>query len=462
MIDPRDVPPFRLEEATIDELHGAIRDGRTTCVAVVQHYLERVRAFNGVASALVTEDGLPVAPATGAVRGGAPLRFPTQTVKASTILPDLDKYKGPPLEFGRMEPTASDPAVPQQSGMIVGIPKAGQVNALATLNIRGERSVTCRGNFDRHPSFGPLPPGAPAVCEHFRRLPDALERAAELDAAHGRNPDLVAMPMYGVVFSFKDPFDTKDMRSTGGGDAAYDIDFPARDHLLVEQLRSKGAIVFAKAVNTEYNGRAGDPGGRHKPDKMLPSTLGYPRSTWGGNPSNPYDPTRAASLGSSSGSAVSVSTNMVMASLGEETRASCRGPSNHNAVALILPHKAMLGFDGGAIGADIYCDRSGIHARTIADCAKVLDALKDPENGYYDPRDPYTTVPRSSVLSTPYAGHATAPRTPGALKGMRLGIIRESMVIPKGSKTEQPIVTAAVKEINEVLAAHLGVTLVGS
>jgi hypothetical protein len=40
---------------------------------------------------------------------------------------------------------------------------------------------------------------------------------------------------------------------------------------------------------------------------------------------------------------LSVSTNMVMASLGEETRASCRGPSNHNAVALILPHKAMLG-----------------------------------------------------------------------------------------------------------------------
>ena len=197
------------------------------------------------------------------------------------------------------------------------------------------------------------------------------------------------MPMYGVVFSFKDPFDTKDMRSTGGGDAAYDIDFPARDHVLVEQLRNKGAIIFAKAVNTEYNGRAGDPGGRHKPDKVLPSTLGYQRSTWGGNPSNPYDTTRAASLGSSSGSALSVSANLVMASLGEETRASCRGPSNHNAVALILPHKAMLGFDGGAIGADIYCDRSGIHARTIADCAKVLDALKDPVEGYYDPRDPY-------------------------------------------------------------------------
>ena len=135
---------------------------------------------------------------------------------------------------------------------------------------------------------------------------------------------------------------------------------------------------FAKAVCTEYNGRAGDPGGRHEPDEVLPSTLGYQRSTWGGNPANPYDTTRAASLGSSSGSGVSVSINLVMASLGEETRASCRGPSNHNAIALILPHKAMLGFNGGAIGADVYCDRTGIHARTLADCARILDALKDP------------------------------------------------------------------------------------
>ena len=75
-----------------------------------------------------------------------------------------------------------------------------------------------------------------------------IPTAAELDATFGRDPDLEKMPMYGVVFSFKDPFDTKDMRSTGGGDARYDIDFPARDHILVEQLRNKGAIIFAKAA----------------------------------------------------------------------------------------------------------------------------------------------------------------------------------------------------------------------
>ena len=453
---------FRLEEATIEDLHQAIKSGRTTCEKVVERYIARVRAFNGVCSMLVTEDGAPVNSMTGAVRATAPVTFPTETVMASTILPDLEKYRGTPIEFGRMEATASDPSVQQQFGMIVGIPYAGQVNALATLNIRGERSVTCRGNFDRHPSLGPLPPGAPAACEYFRHLPDALERAAALDSQYGRNPDLEAMPLYGVVFSFKDSFDARDMRSTGGGDAAYDIDFPARDHLLIERLRSKGAIIFAKSVCTEYNGRAGDPGGQHKPDKVVPSTLGYQRSTWGGNPANPYDTMRAASLGSSSGSGVSVSVNFVMASLGEETRASCRGPSNHNAIALILPHKAMLGFNGGAIGADVYCDRTGIHARKLEDCARILDALRDPVEGYYDPRDPYTTVPRSSILATPYRDHAEGKGKAGELSHRRIGVIRESMIIPKGSKTEEPIVTAASKEITTVLAGHLGATLVES
>ena len=103
--------PFVLEEAKIDELHAAIRAGQISCVDVVQHYIARARAYNGVCSLLVTETGAPVSEAAGAVRAGTPLRFPTETAKASTVLPGLDKYKGPPLEFGRMEPTASDPSV---------------------------------------------------------------------------------------------------------------------------------------------------------------------------------------------------------------------------------------------------------------------------------------------------------------------------------------------------------------
>src|SRR5882757_553935 len=103
--------PFQLEEATIADLHLAIKTGRTTCVAVVQHYIDRGRAYNGVASVLVTENGAPVPNANGVVRAGDRLRFPTRTVKAADIFPDLDRYKGKPLEFGRMEATASDPSV---------------------------------------------------------------------------------------------------------------------------------------------------------------------------------------------------------------------------------------------------------------------------------------------------------------------------------------------------------------
>src|SRR5258708_3784114 len=166
---------FRLEEATIDELHRAIKAGETTCVAVVEQYIARARAHN---------------------------RAP------------------------------------------------------------------------------------PRVAAESRTLPAAAKRPAHLAPTGAPTPPLDEMPMYGVVFSFKDPFDTKDMRPTAGGDAAYDIDFPARDHILVEQLRNKGAIIFAKAVCTEYNGRAGNPGGRHAPEQVLPSTLRYQRSSWAGNPAN--------------------------------------------------------------------------------------------------------------------------------------------------------------------------------
>ena len=162
---------FRLEEATIADLHAAIQAGQTTCVEIVQGYIDRVRAYNGVPSVLVTEDGGDIPEAAGTVRGGDPIKFPTETAPASDIFPDLDKYRGKPLEFGRMEPTASDPTVQQQYGMIVAKRKAGQVNALATLNIRGERSVTCKGDFDRHPSQGPLPPGAPPVVRALPPIP---------------------------------------------------------------------------------------------------------------------------------------------------------------------------------------------------------------------------------------------------------------------------------------------------
>jgi len=141
---------------------------------------------------------------------------------------------------------------------------------------------------------------------------------------------------------------------------------------------------------------------------------------------------------------------------------SCRGPANHNSVALVLPHKSMVSFLGGAIGADIHNDRAGIHCRSVTDSARVLDALKDPVTGYYDPRDVFTTVPRSSVRDAPYAASASAPGAAGALKGVRIGVIRESMLTFPGVKADEPIAAAAASEIKDVLGGRLGATLVES
>jgi hypothetical protein len=121
----------------------------------------------------------------------------------------------------------------------------------------------------------------------------------------------------------------------------------------------------------------------------------------------------------------------------------------------------MIGFVGGAIGADIHCDRSGILARTIGDCARILDALKNPDGSTYDPRDLWTAVPRPSVLPS-YAEPARASSAPGALKGMRIGIIRESMLVRPGEQSTLPITTAAAAEIKRVLGERLGATLVES
>ena len=449
---------FQVEEATIGDLHRAIQDGRTTCTAVIRAYVERARAYNGSCTQQVTSDGANIIPKLGAVRALAPLSFPAETVAVAEILPNLDQYAGLPIEYGRLEPTESDPSVHLQHGMVVGIEGAGQINALSTLNLRGERSVTCKGAFDAHPSTGPLPPGAPPVCEAFRQQPDALERAAELDAQYGREPDLQQLPMYCVAFSFKDVIDTTDMRSTGGGDVDYAMDAAPLDATVVGVLREKGAIVYAKANLSEYNAGSGDPGGAAEaPSRIFGAGA---RSSWGGPACNPYDTARETG-GSSSGSATSVGANLVECSICEETGGSCRQPAWRNSVVSLVTTKGLISY-GGAIGADPYLDRAGITCRTVRDTALVLDALKDPERGYFDPRDVYTALPRSLVSTEPYASYAPDAIAPDGkpLSGLRVGIVREYMV--KHSANDRRMSDLINVEIKRVLRDRLGAEIVES
>ena len=452
---------FEVEEATIASIQAAITSGQTTCRGVVQAYIDRAKAYNGVCTAPLTLDGADIAPTRGYVRAGAPLVFPTRTVKASTILPDLDQYRGLPLDYGRMERTVSDPGVTAQMGMRVGISNAGQLNALETLNIRGERSVTCKGAFDAHPSTGPLPPGAPSGCEAFRRQPDALERAAELDAQYGARPDLPALPMYCIVTAVKDPYDTKDMRTTANSDVNFAMDAPPFDATVVARLRAKGAIIYAKSVAHEFNGGPGNPGGAATArSNLVPGqqTMG----AWAGQPCNPYD-TERVPRGSSGGSGVAVAANLVTIGVCEQSGGSCQGPASRNGIATLLTTKGLLP-DNGGIGYQWFNDRAGIHARTLVDAARVIDALKDPTTGYYDPRDPFTAVPKALVSGQPYASFAITDeallKNAKPLQGVRIGILREHMV--KRTPNDEAISDQMDREIKAVLRDRLGAELVES
>ena len=451
---------FQVEEATIEGIHQAIQDGRISCQGLVQAFVDRARAYNGACTRLVTLDGAPVASASGPVRAGAPVQFPTSTVPVSSILPDLDRYAGIPLDLGRMEPTLSDPTVQAQYGMVGGVPGAGQVNALSTLNLRGERSVSCPGACDAHPETGEISADCPAACDAFRKQPDALERAAELDARYGSDPDLAAMPMYCIPLGFKDVYDTKDMRTTTAADIDFAMDAPPADATIVERLRSKGAIVYAKANATEFNGGIGNPGG---PAAATARYLGYAeRSTWGGQACNPYDTGRSP-RGSSSGSGVAVSANLVTCAFCEQTGGSCKGPASRNAAVSLLTTKGLIPY-GGAVGSNPLVDRAGINCRTVRDAALVLDALVDPALGYFDSRDIYTAVPGALVSDEPYAGfvvdEAPAEGRKEPLAGMRIGIVREYMV--KHTLNDAAISDRIDAEIKTVLRDRLGATLVES
>ncbi len=360
-----------------------------------------------------------------------------------------------PLEFGRMEATASDPSVQQQYGMIVGIPNAGQVNALATLNIRGERSVTCRGDFDRHPSQGPLPPGRAAG---VRGVPPLPRRAGARGRA-GRD-----------VRPQSRPRDDADVRRR------VLVQGPVRHEGHAQHGRRRRRLRHRLPGARPRPGRAIAQQGRHHLRQGRVHRVQRPRR-------RSRRPARAATRSCRRRSAISAAAGAAtrrtpttprarLARLelglgalrqrqprhGEsrrgDARLDARAREPQRGRARSCRTRRCSASYGGAIGADIYCDRTGILCRTIADCAKVLDALKDPVEGYYDPRDPFTTVPRSSVLSTPYASHATMPAAPGALaRHAASASIRESMVYPPGSMTEVPIVTAAAREIKSVLGS---------
>lgn len=451
--------PFEIVEATISGLHGAIAAGQVTCEQVVQRYIDRAKAYNGTCTKLVTLDGGDITPGTGQIRAGAPVTYPNATVPVSEVLPNFDEYTGIPMDLGRMETTVSDPTVQQQAGMRVGITNAGHVNALETISIRGERSVSCKGACDKTPSAGPLPAECPAKCEAFRAQPDALEYAAQLDAQYGSSPAFGNLPLYCVPFAFKDVVDTKDMRSTANGDVNYEMDVPPFDSTIVARLRESGAIIYAKATAHEYNAGPGNPGGPAEALTEFPSGV-HALSAWSGQTCNPYD-TEREPRGSSSGSGTSVAANLVMCSICEQTAGSCKGPASRNALVNVLTTHGIMPGAGGWPNQWIG-DRFGILCRGVEDAVTVLDAVSNPSGDYFDPDDIYTAIPKAVISRPPYASYlntrVSERRGVKPLAGLRIALVREHFI--KNAPNDIAISDQINAEAKRVLRDELGAELV--
>jgi Asp-tRNA(Asn)/Glu-tRNA(Gln) amidotransferase A subunit family amidase len=271
-------------------------------------------------------------------------------------------------------------------GPVTTIANAGQINALSTLNLRP--AARERWGFDARKARS-MTDRADSAAD----MPDALETAAEQDRAFARTGRLVG-PLHGVLIAIKDQYDTRDMRTTSGGDVQYANDRPPDDATFVAKLRQAGAIILAKANLAEY-------------------AVDGARSAFGGTFCNPYDTEREPGM-SSAGSGSSVAANLVTCAIGEETVVSVRWPSAVNSIVGLAPTKELVSTDG-MIGAGLNM-RVGPMCRTVADTARILDVIAG-----YDPKDEYTAqsvgrAPRTSYLE------ATGARS---LSGLRIGVVRE-------------------------------------
>jgi amidase len=127
---------------------------------------------------------------------------------------------------------------------------------------------------------------------------------------------------------------------------------------------------------------------------------------------NAYDPTRNPS-GSSGGSASGVAANFGLVGIGEDTGGSIRGPAAVSSLVGLRPTTPLVS-RFGMMPANPSQDTMGPMTRCVTDAARVLDVIAG-----YDPNDPVTAEAVGNIPGS----YLTALK-PGALRGVRVGVIR--------------------------------------
>ncbi|KAK1423637.1 hypothetical protein QVD17_18943 [Tagetes erecta] len=231
--------------------------------------------------------------------------------------------------------------------------------------------------------------------------PDALLQAQKADQERKDNAPKSRFRLHGIPVLVKDNIATKDKLNTTAGSYALLKSMVPRDAGVVKKLREQGAIILGKASLSEW---------AHFRSFNAPSG-------WNARAKQAVNPYGASldPCGSSTGSAISVATNMVTVSLGTETDGSILCPSSANSIVGIKPTLGLTS-RAGVVPISPRQDTVGPMCRTVRDAVYVLDAIVG-----FDKNDAVATRRASKYI--PKGGYLKHLKS-GGLKGKRLGLMR--------------------------------------
>jgi Asp-tRNA(Asn)/Glu-tRNA(Gln) amidotransferase A subunit family amidase len=183
----------------------------------------------------------------------------------------------------------------------------------------------------------------------------ALERARHQEERAARGEDIG--PLAGTLCAWKDCFDVAGLHTTGGAPWRSSAPPVAGSATIVQRLEKAGAISLGKLAMTQLAWG------------MMGQTPGRPTCR------NPHDPSRVPG-GSSSGSAVAVSTAIVDHAPGTDAGGSVRHPAAACGVVGFKPTYGSVPLDGCLPYAPSF-DTGGAIARTVSEAALQHSVLTD-------------------------------------------------------------------------------------
>jgi aspartyl-tRNA(Asn)/glutamyl-tRNA(Gln) amidotransferase subunit A len=222
----------------------------------------------------------------------------------------------------------------------------------------------------------------------------ALERAAEVDRLRAEGGAGLG-PLAGVPVAIKDVLCTLDMPSTAGS-RILEGWVPPYDATVVRKLREAHLIPLGKTNMDEFAMGSSTEHSAYGPTR------------------NPWDLDRIPG-GSGGGSAAAVAAFEAPFALGSDTGGSIRQPAAVTGSVGVKPTYGGVS-RYGAIALASSLDQVGPVSRTVLDSALLHDVI-----GGHDPRDS-TSIPDTWPSM---ADAARAGRRDGALKGMRVGVVKQ-------------------------------------